>query len=437
MEPESNLDVFPSEIITQFLIRLSPKDLANYCQTSQAAKVYCQSDAFWKDKYRYDFGPSIPILEEGKKWIDVYKRMASMIPNSPLSVGENHYAVIDDQGILYMAGENEDYQLGDGTTNNSKIPIPLKSFIKKVIGVSCGKDFTIAITEDGKVYGWGSMETSDYEQMEVPTLIEGLESYIAVKVSCGGDGWGVVFEDGSVYYSVWREGVLKLETKGIIPTEDKIVDISVDGYKFAVVTKSGDLYFFSEDPDSDLKWPEEFPLELKHIPLPEKTKQVSLSRTHVVVLSKSGNVYTWGKNKNGQLGLSEDLSLKIYMKPQRLTSLPKISYISSSKGVSVAITTGGKLYVWGENKITDIMVGVGQKDTRFRMSQYWTTIAIVPVEISIGFILDQEFPPFDKNHPYDEIFRVNYVAVGKHFSLFSTIDGMVNYTMGLRDYKFN
>ncbi len=50
MEPNSNLDVFPSEIITQFLIRLSPKDLANYCQTSQASNEYCRSEAFWKDK---------------------------------------------------------------------------------------------------------------------------------------------------------------------------------------------------------------------------------------------------------------------------------------------------------------------------------------------------------------------------------------------------
>ncbi len=351
----------------------------------------------------------------------------NIIPNSPLSVGKDHYAVIDDQGILYMAGKNDIYQLGDGTTNNSKIPIPLKSFSKKVIGVSCGKDFTIAITEDGKIYGWGFMEDSNDELMKVPTLIEGLESYRAVKVSCGGNGWGVILEDGSVYYSVWGVGLMRLETKGIIPAGDKIIDISADGYKFAVVTKSGNLYFFSKHTDyHTLKWPGEFPSQLKHIPLPEKIKQVSLSQTHVIVLTKNGNVYTWG-NKSSLLGLGEDSSSQIYKIPQRLTSLPKISYISSSKKFSSVITTDGRLYVWGENKTIDKM-GVLEDDDRFKMTQYERQMAIVPIGISIGYILsDVTFLSLDVSFSPDETFKVNYVAAGENFTLFSTRDGVVNH----------
>ncbi len=69
-EPKFNLDLLPPEMVVQFLLRLDLKDLANYCLTSKTANTYCQSDAFWKDKYRYDFGLPMPTLPPGENgWI--------------------------------------------------------------------------------------------------------------------------------------------------------------------------------------------------------------------------------------------------------------------------------------------------------------------------------------------------------------------------------
>ena len=168
------------------------------------------------------------------------------LTNSPISVGNQHYAIIDDRGVLYMGGDNYGHQLGIGTDEEVRTPIRL-FFDKRVISVSCGDLFTIAITEDGKIYGWGGVIGESGELKNVPTIIEPLESYRGVKVSCGGGGWAVILDDGSVYYSVLGKGITKLETKGIIPSEDKIIDISVSDYHFAAVTKSGKLYFFGEE----------------------------------------------------------------------------------------------------------------------------------------------------------------------------------------------
>ena len=125
MDSNLNLDILPPEVVTQFLLRLSLKDLINYCLTSKTANSYCQNDAFWRDKYKYDFGLPLPVLEEGEKWIEIYKERATS-KNSPISVGNRHYAAIDDQGILYMGGNNNFGQLVDGTNNNSKIPIAIE-----------------------------------------------------------------------------------------------------------------------------------------------------------------------------------------------------------------------------------------------------------------------------------------------------------------------
>ncbi|GAG78766.1 unnamed protein product, partial [marine sediment metagenome] len=63
-------------------------------------------------------------------------------------------------GILYMAGENNYGQLGNGTTRSSTIPIAIQ-FKQKIIGISCGSFYTAALTSDGKIYIWGNLDGLD------------------------------------------------------------------------------------------------------------------------------------------------------------------------------------------------------------------------------------------------------------------------------------
>ncbi len=457
MEPDSklNLDILPPEVVVQFLLRLSLKDLANYCQTSKTANAYCESDAFWKDKYRYDFGLSLPVLTEGKKWADIYK-WRTKIKNSPISAGFGHYAVIDDRGILYMAGKNDNGQLGDGTQNDTKVPIIIKSFTERVISISCGNNFTMAITEDGKTYGWGdNMLSNENKNFLVPTLIPNLVDHKAVKVSCGRNGWGVILGDGSIYISnqpFIGDEFTRIADK--ISLEDKIIDISVSSERFAAVTERGKLYFAGETFGQTEENPDKFVgIEMsegvyhfvrpKHISFPPKRgcpqqrklfssekmipriKQVSLTSFHAMALSENGEVFIWGENRYGLLGLPYDLDAPDesdpYLFPQRfpsrydgilhkseeLITLPKISYISSESETSAVITTDGRLYVWGASEIIDIVSNFQEEDERFSVVNRVRTV-LVPVELDIGS-------------------KINYIAFGGLFTIASTVDGMVNY----------
>ena len=414
MDPKLNLDDLPPEIVVHYLLKLSLKDLINYCLTSKTANAYCQNNAFWKDKYRYDFGLPLPVLEEGEKWIEIYKERATS-KNSPISVGNRHYAAIDDQGILYMGGNNNHGQLGDGTKNNSKIPIAIESFNQKIISVSCGNIFTMAITEDGKIYGWGNNPAHLEGQLLVPTLIPIPTNLKAIKVSCGEDGWGVILDDGSVYVSISIfTGVEFIETPNRVILEDKIIDISVNTSSFAAVTKSGKLYFAGEN--FNYAAGEKFiGIEIsgnrltiipKHIHFPPqqgiipKIKQVSLSETHIIALTVDGKIFVWVDNNHDPISGSN-----LYLSPRLLTSLSKISYISTFDDSSAAITSDGRLYIWGKNKIINASNFIpGDKRFRYDLGIYMT---IVPVEISIGS-------------------RVNYIALGNSFTIATTVDGMVN-----------
>ncbi len=426
MDSKFNLDILPPEVVTQFLLRLSLKDLINYCLTSKTANSYCESDAFWKDKYRYDFGLPLP-KNPTKLWINLYKER--MIKNSPISAGAFHYAVIDNQGILYMGGSNGAFQLGDGTNNSSRIPIQLKSFTKKIISVSCGDYFTIAITEDGKTYEWGVFCVPT-RRIKVPTLIADLKNYKAIKVSCGGLGWAVILDNNSVYYSI----VMIYDGKrimGIAPLKENVVDISVSRSQVGMVTSSGKLYLFGLDFDRELrgiiKLPNgEFVPEISDSPIdpilfPHESvnpseisksiiiKRVSLSETHIMVLSVNGDIFSWGENDEGQLGLNiRPNPGDIRMTPEKIIAQVKFSYIGVYDKVSYAITTHGKLYIWGgDHYIIKNQLGLTPSDTgdpAFPLAKLIKS----PLEINIGN-------------------RVNYVSFGSYFAIAVTEDGVVNY----------
>ena len=426
MDSNLNLDILPPEVVTQFLLRLSLKDLANYCLTSKTANEYCKDDAFWKDKYRYDFGLPIP-KNPIKKWIDLYKERTNR--SSPISAGQFHYATIDNQGILYMGGSNMGYQLGNGTKNNAKIPIRVSFFTKKVISVSCGRMFTLAITEDGKTYGWGTFY-NPRRKMKLPTLIPNLENHKAIKVSCGGEGWAVILDNGSVYYSMLIAFLAK-QIMGIAPLKENVVDISVNSSKLGMVTSSGKLYVFGRDFSRKLRGivelpDDEFAPEIGGSPIdpilfppnPARhgeisksivIKQVSLSESHIMALSTNGDIFSWGDNDEDQLGLNEGMYPGyIHPTPQKIPALVKFSYIGVHNKMSYSITTHGKLYIWGGDHyiIKDQLKLMPSNEGKLRI--ILGNLVKSPLEISIGH-------------------RVNYVAFGSRFAITVTEDGMVNY----------
>ncbi len=420
MEYKLNLDDLPAEIVVQYLLRLSLKDLANYCQTSKRASEFCQSNEFWRDKYKYDFGLSLP-KNPTKLWVNLYRERLP-IKNSPVSAGSEHYAVIDNRGILYMAGENRFGQLGDGTKNKSKIPIPINLPSGKVISVSCGNNFTMAITGNGKIYQWGFVSPNPIPYVSGLSPYEGylvLENHKGFKVSCGREGWGVILNNGSVYYSILIESS---RVEGIVSLESGIKDISADTTKLAMVTNDGKLYFFGMYFNRKLKGIQKVdgnwlihPEPLKYLFLHKifskgvnvgKIKQVSLSASHIIVLSENGDVFTAGSNQFGQLGLETKkrktdpgvyIELRKVIIPSKYMPTPKFSYIGSENKISYAITISGRLYVWGG----------GQHSLNIREKRS-------PIEMDIGY-------------------RVNYISFSDDFAVAITEDRIVNY-MGDPNY---
>ncbi len=185
MDSQLNLSDIPSEIITEFLLKLNLVDLQNFCKTSHAAMEYCKDDVFWKNKYQHDF-PNSPSIKN-LSWKERYKLVYS-VPNSPISAGVSHFAIINDKNMLYMGGHCNSFDEYGRNYDYSKSLSNTPIFSRKVKSISCGNYFTGAVTDNGKVFFWGKKLHGLLGETKHMTVVEPVEFKIpgrAIKITCG------------------------------------------------------------------------------------------------------------------------------------------------------------------------------------------------------------------------------------------------------------
>ena len=95
-----------------------------------------------------------------------------------ISAGNKHTVAIKDDGTLWVWGDNYYGQLGDNSVENRNNPTRIGTVDDNWTSVSCGKNFTIAVKEDGTMWSWGYNAHSqlglgdDTEDKLIPTEIK-------------------------------------------------------------------------------------------------------------------------------------------------------------------------------------------------------------------------------------------------------------------------
>ncbi|KAH3744373.1 X-linked retinitis pigmentosa GTPase regulator [Pelomyxa schiedti] len=112
-----------------------------------------------------------------------------------VTCGENHTAVITEEGRLYTFGDNKTGQLGTGDNTQRNTP-SLVNFsadtrvIQIAAGGAHGQGHTIAVVESGSIYSWGSnsegqLGLGDLVNRNTPTIIPALDKRRIFKIACG------------------------------------------------------------------------------------------------------------------------------------------------------------------------------------------------------------------------------------------------------------
>ncbi|KAG8180236.1 hypothetical protein JTE90_017638 [Oedothorax gibbosus] len=305
-------------------------------------------------------------------------------PVLQIACGDEHTALLTASGRLFTFGSNEWGQLGHGHTKTVLKPTSVKALKgHRATVIACGRSHTLVATADGHVYGFGSnsegqLGSSDEQPVHLsPVRVQGLEGVTIKMLSGGADHSLALTDKGKVY--VWgsgAEGQIGPERGHIlIPTElnleCNILCISAGYYHSAFVTVDGKLYTCGEGESGKLGLPDyalkKSSLSVHCVPaFDRKVTWVSCGGNHTVALTSDGKAYSFGNGYDGQLGLGSQLLDA--STPHQIVFLEsvKVARVSCGENHSAFLTDRGQLYTCGNGRHGKLgLFGVDENSDQF------------------------------------------------------------------------
>ena len=298
---------------------------------------------------------------------------------------------VDNDGKVYTWGENYDGELGNGKTDSTIVPICISDIEgnelkgKNIVDIVKSGFFKVALDDNGKVYTWGSnvggqLGNGTENDSSVPICISDTENSVLKgknikNISANGYTVCAIDDNGKVY--TWGEnerGQLGNGTKNdssvpicISDTEDSVLkgknikNISANGNTVCALDDNGKVYTWGENDYGQLgngkTTNSSMPIcisDTENSVLKGKNiKNISANGYTVCAIDDNGKVYTWGKNNYGQLGngTTTNSSMPICISDVQNNALNNatITKIITMSVDIYAIDDNGKLYAWGEN----------------------------------------------------------------------------------------
>ncbi|KAH8739724.1 hypothetical protein FG386_001431 [Cryptosporidium ryanae] len=243
-----------------------------------------------------------------------------------VGIGGYHTVILTCDGKLFSFGMNDKSQLG---LNRSSTNLLGRSIIKpeeplaiplNVESISCGVDHSMALTENGIVYCWGSNEFGqcgcDATRFQIPT---------PTPISLPAD---------------WKSTRITLSAAG--------------AFHSVAVTKENEVLVWGRGEDLGLEDVYEslyIPMQLRSPAIKKlgriNTLNCGLGTTFMV--GTNGVVVVFGVAQNGILGLGK--GVYITKRPKILTNIKRVSQLSLGYNFVLALTTSGEVYQWGQIRV--------------------------------------------------------------------------------------
>jgi alpha-tubulin suppressor-like RCC1 family protein len=209
-----------------------------------------------------------------------------------LADGEGHTLAIDPLGTVWAWGDNTRGQLGDGTATGGPTTVQVTG-LTGVVSVAAGGTSSLALKSDGTVWAWGDLPSG---VQPVPVKVVGLAGVVAV--AAGHCHWLALRWDGT-------------------------------------------LWFWGRHAESD-------PIQLTPVQVLSGVTAMSAGYWHSLAATSDGTAWAWGYNGYGQLG--EDGAAAPYRSsPAPVVGLSGVSAVAAGESHSLALTSDGKVWTWGDN----------------------------------------------------------------------------------------
>ena len=289
-------------------------------------------------------------------------------------------AAITKDGSLYMWGNNNEGQVGNGTFVDQNDPVKVLS---NVASVELAANNSAAITKNGDLYVWGynyygqvgnntTTLLDENKPVKVLSNVKDVEIGYADGEYCAAlTKAGDLYTWGNYYHGNLGTGKNKDEYKPVKIISD-IRSFKTNGGCVSAITTNEDLYVWGGN-----SW-----YEISYTPekIMENVAYADVSNNYYggnAVITTNGDLFVWGDNDYGQVGNGEVCD-DILEPVKVLTDVLAVSLESSR---SAAIREDGCLYAWGYNYYGQI--GDGTRIDRYTPVNVLTGVQFPTDEIEI------------------------------------------------------
>ncbi|SHI66279.1 Alpha-tubulin suppressor [Geosporobacter subterraneus DSM 17957] len=241
-----------------------------------------------------------------------------------IAAGHNHSIALKADGTVWAWGNNEKGQLGDNSTSQRNTPVQVRkgvtvsedAFLQGVIAIAAGKDHSVALREDEKVYTWGN----------------------------GGNG---ILGNGSTSSS---------NTPVQVNTLTEVISISAQGEHTMALRRNGSLWTWGKNDKGQLgdgsTTNRTAPVQVSGL---TNIVKIAAGNNFSSVLKTDGTVWTWGNNEKGQLGdgttAQKNTPVQVLKGNSESTDqfLQEIVDISAGNNYVLAVKSNQTVWAWGDN----------------------------------------------------------------------------------------
>ena len=292
-----------------------------------------------------------------------------IMPHYTIASSSGHALAIASDGSLWAWGLNFNGQLGNGTREESLLPIQIGTDTDWV-SVAASSGTSVALRADGTLWRWGGYWQERYGRIRIGT------NHQTSPVQMGTDtNWASIYaghghivgirDDGSL----WAWGYNQFGQLGDGTTENRAtpVQVGTDTDWVSVVATTRRTMAIRED-GSLWEWGRDigFSHELSEyhtIPVQVGTdtdwSSISLGRSSVVAIKTDGSLWAWGINELGQVG---DGTTEHRPYPVQVGVDTDWETVATGGRNTFAIRTDGTLWGWGSNQFGDL--GDGTTESR-------------------------------------------------------------------------
>ena len=324
-----------------------------------------------------------------------------------ISAGNSDSCAIE-SGKAYCWGRNDAGQLGDGTTNDSTVPVPVDTSGvlagKTLTQITVGVNHTCALDSTGSAYCWGDNEFGELGvnipvQSTIPVAVDtsgvlagksltqitaGEQETCAVD-SSGAYCWGWndygQLGDGSTAYDSFVP--VPVDTAGVLAGKN-LTHVTAGWRDACALDTTGVAYCWGLNTYGQLG---DGSTAESNIPVAVDTagvlagknlSQITAGTQSTCALDSTGNAYCWGDNESGELGngTATSSSVPVAVDTGGILAGKSLTQISAANGGShtCSLDNLGDAYCWGFNSLGQLGDG-------------GTADSLVPVAVDTGGVL--------------------------------------------------